>query len=64
MSKKTVRFRGFADVQRGHRASWPMSVLRLTQLENRAQLAELADNILNALARLHAIESAFVFAAD
>ena len=57
--EKAVRFRGYADVEAGI-VRWPLSVLRLRS-ENRAQLAELAEKILNAW-RGYSDPDAFVFA--
>lgn len=57
--EKEVRFRGYADVEAGI-VRWPLSVLRLRS-ENRAQLAELAEKILNAW-RGYSDPDAFVFA--
>ena len=57
--EKEVRFRGYADVEAGI-VRWPLSVLRLRS-ERRAQLAELAEKILNAW-RGYSDPDAFVFA--
>ena len=57
--EKEVRFRGYADVEAGI-VRWPLSVLRLRS-ENRAQLAELAEKILNGW-RGYSNPDAFVFA--
>ena len=57
--EKEVRFRGYADVEAGI-VRWPLSVLRLRS-ENRAQLAELAEKILNGW-RGYSDPDAFVFA--
>ena len=57
--EKAVRFRGYADVEAGI-VRWPLSVLRLRS-ENRAQLAELAEKILNGW-RGYSDPDAFVFA--